>query len=68
MKKGDIKYYKFLETFEYDFSGTNVVISIIPTLSPKKAHLIRQKGFTLFYQGEDLDYRFEQECWPDMVR
>lgn len=25
-------------TFEYDFSGTNVVISIIPTLSPKRAN------------------------------
>ena len=54
-----------LAKFEYDFSGANVVISIIPTLSPKRAHLIRQEGFTLYYQGEDIDYRFELECWPD---
>lgn len=54
-----------LAKFEYDFSGTNVVISIIPTLSPKRAHLIRQEGFTLYYQGEDIDYRFELECWSD---
>lgn len=51
--------------FEYDVTGTNVVISIIPTLSPKKAHLVRQDGFTLYYQGDNRDYRFEIECWPD---
>lgn len=51
--------------FEYDFSGNNVVISIIPTLSPKRARLTRQDGFTLYYQGEDTDYRFVLECWPD---
>ena len=51
--------------FEYDYTGNNVVISIIPTLSPKRASLISQVGFTLFYQGEDPDYRFELECWPD---
>ena len=43
----------------------NVVISIIPTLSPKRARLVRQEGFTLYYQGEDPDYRFVLECWPD---
>jgi hypothetical protein len=51
--------------FEYDWSGNNVVISIVPTLSPKKAHLVRQDGFTLYYKGEDPDYRFVLECWPD---
>ncbi len=51
--------------FEYDNTGNNVVISIIPTLSPKRAHLIRQTGFTLYYQGEDPNYRFVLECWPD---
>ncbi len=50
---------------EYDITGNNVVISIIPTLSPKRAHLVRQVGFTLYYRGEDPDYRFEVECWPD---
>ncbi|MBE6232514.1 MAG: hypothetical protein E7117_09155 [Bacteroidales bacterium] len=51
--------------FEYDWSGNNVVISIMPTLSAKRARLIRQDGFTLYYQGEDPDYRFVLECWPD---
>jgi hypothetical protein len=50
---------------EYDYSGNNVVISIIPTLSPKQARLVRQIGFCLYYQGIDPDYRFELECWPD---
>lgn len=31
----------------------------------KKARLIRQNGFKLYYQGEDPDYRFVLECWPD---
>ena len=51
--------------FEYDFTGNNVVISIIPSLSPKRAHLVRQEGFKLYYNGDDPDYRFELECWPD---
>lgn len=51
--------------FEYDFTGNNVIISIEPTLSPKKAHLTRQDGFTLYYVGEDPDYEFVLECWPD---
>ena len=50
---------------EYDMTGSTVIISIIPTLSPKKAYLVRQVGFTLYYRGEDTDYRFEVECWPD---
>lgn len=51
--------------FEYDLSGNNVEITIIPTLSTKKARLVRQVGYTLYYLGEDSDYRFELECWPD---
>lgn len=51
--------------FEYDYTGNNVLISIIPTLSPKRAHLVRQEGFNLYYRGEDPDYLFELECWPD---
>ena len=51
--------------FEYDSTGSNVIITIIPTLSPKRARLTRQLGFTLYYQGEDPCYRFELECWPD---
>lgn len=44
--------------FEYDLSGNNVEITIIPTLSTKKARLVRQVGYTLYYLGEDSDYRF----------
>lgn len=51
--------------FEYDASGNNVVITIIPTLSAKRATLVKQVGFTLYYQGEDSRFRFEMECWPD---
>ncbi len=51
--------------FEYDYTGNNVVISIMPTLSPKRARLVRQDGFKLYYVGEDPDFRFELECWPD---
>lgn len=51
--------------FVYDPTGSIVDITIIPTLSTKRAHLTRQVGFTLYYRGEDPDYRFEIECWPD---
>lgn len=51
--------------FQYDFTGNNVIITIIPTLSAKRAHLVKQVGFTLYYVGEDPDYRFELECWQD---
>lgn len=51
--------------FVYDFSGENVEISIMPVLSSKRAHLTKQVGFTLFYKGQDPDFRFELECWPD---
>ena len=51
--------------FDYDITGNNVTISITPVLSPKRAHLVRQVGYNLYYQGEDPSYRFELECWPD---
>lgn len=54
-----------LASFNYDITGNNVEISITPVLSPKRARLVRQIGFTLYYQGLDPDYRFELECWPD---
>ena len=51
--------------FVYDPTGSVVDITIIPTLSTKRAYLTRQDGFTLYYRGDDPDYRFELECWPD---
>lgn len=51
--------------FNYDSTGNNVVISIEPSLSPKRARLTRQVGYTLYYQGEDPSFKFELECWPD---
>lgn len=54
-----------LAVFEYDITGTILVVSIVPNMSPKRARLVRQDGFTLYYQGEDIIYRFVIECWPD---
>ena len=51
--------------FEYNATGTEVVISIIPSLSPKRAYLIQEDCYTLKYRGSDSDYLFELECWPD---
>lgn len=51
--------------FIYDDLGNNVTISIESILSPKKARLVQQNGFTLRYQGENPAFRFELECWPD---
>lgn len=51
--------------FEYDLTGTRLVVAVMPTLSPKRASLVRQDGFCLYYQGEDPDYRFVLECWQD---
>lgn len=52
-------------TLEYDATGNHVTISILPTLSAKRANLVRQDLFTLYYQGEDPAFKFELECWPD---
>ena len=38
---------------EYDATGNRVIISILPTLSPKSAYLVKQVGFTLYYKGDD---------------
>ena len=51
---------------EYDATGNRVIISILPTLSSKSAYLVKQVGFTLYYKGDDPDYRFEVECWQIM--
>ena len=52
--------------FDYDMTGNNVVITILSVLSPKRARLTREDGYTLYYQGiDDPDYRFVLECWPD---
>lgn len=52
-------------TFEYDATGTRMTVSIIPSLSSKRARLVRQDDFTLYYKGDDSYYRFVLECWPD---
>lgn len=54
-----------LAILEYNNTGDEVIIRIVPTLSPKRAVLYKQDGFTLYYKGEDLDYRFIIECWED---
>lgn len=51
--------------FNYDATGNVVDIEIIPTMTPKRAFLTKQDGFTLYYKGADADYRFVLECWPD---
>ncbi len=50
---------------DYNEMGDSVIISIIPTLSSKRAYLVRQDSFTLYYNCEDSRFRFEIECWPD---
>ena len=68
IERGHVVSHDFVARYanlSYDATGNQVVISIIPTLSPKRAYLIKQDFFTLYYKGEDPDYRFEVECWPD---
>lgn len=50
---------------EYDFTGRRLTITIIPTLSPKTATLYRDSNNVLYYRGDDPNYRFEIETWPD---
>ena len=50
---------------EYDFTGRRVLVSIIPTLTPKAATLYKDSNNVLYYRGDDPDYRFELETWPD---
>lgn len=54
-----------IATLEYDYSGQELILSIQPSLSPKKAFLYKEEGFSLFYRGADPDYKFIVECWPD---
>lgn len=54
-----------MANLQYDFTGRRVLISIIPTLSPKYATLYKDTGNVLYYRGDDPDYRFELETWPD---
>lgn len=49
----------------YDITGRRINICIIPTLTPKSATLYKDDGTTLYYQGDDPDFRFEIETWPD---
>ena len=44
---------------DYSLDGNTVEISIMPTLSPKKASFVKDSGNTLYYKGYDSDYEFE---------
>ncbi len=46
---------------QYSDNGLRLVISIIPTLSPKGATFQKDTGNILFYTGDDEDYHFEVE-------
>lgn len=50
---------------DYDMTGRRLTISILPTLSPKSATLVRDFNNTLYYVGDDPNFRFEIETWPD---
>ncbi|MBR2260853.1 MAG: hypothetical protein IJ916_04040 [Paludibacteraceae bacterium] len=49
----------------YDMTGRVLSISIYPSLTDKKAVLVRDSNNVLYYQGDDPDFRFEVETWPD---
>lgn len=46
-------------TLDYSLDGNSVEVTITPTLSTKKAYLVRDSGDTLYYKGIDPDYEFE---------
>lgn len=50
---------------QYSDNGLRLFISIIPTLSPKGATIQKDIGNTLFYIGDDKDYRFEVETYEN---
>lgn len=54
-----------MAVLDYNANGSLVEISIIPNLTPKRAYLAGQEDFTIYYEGYDLCYSFELECWPD---
>jgi hypothetical protein len=46
---------------QYSDNGLRLTIRILPTLSPKSATFQRDSNNTLYYIGDDTDYRFEVE-------
>lgn len=54
-----------LANLEYDFTGRRLVLSVVPTLTPKAATLYQDRNNILYYRGDDPIYRFEIETWPD---
>ena len=52
--------------FVYDPTGSIVDITIIPTLSTKRAHLTRQVGFTLYYREKTLIIVLRLNVGPTM--
>lgn len=50
---------------EFDSTGRRMIISIIPTLSPKGATFYKDEKNVLYYRGDDPDFQFEIETWPD---
>lgn len=50
-----------LVILDYTNNGHTVEVSVIPSLTPKLARLIRDVNNVLYYEGADPDYRFEVE-------
>ena len=46
---------------QYSDNGLRLNISVIHTLSPKGATFLKDVNNTLYYSGDDVDYRFEVE-------
>jgi len=46
---------------QYSDNGLRLTICVIPTLSPKGATFQRDINSTLYYIGDDTDFRFEVE-------
>jgi hypothetical protein len=44
---------------KYSDNGLRLTISILPTLSPKTATFQKDSNNTLFYTGDDTDFKFE---------
>ena len=49
----------------YDDTYRRLKVSIIPTLSPKYATLYKEDGDVASYIGDDPDFRFELELFPN---
>ena len=50
-----------LVVLDYNPNGHIINVSVAPTLTPKMARLTRDVNNILYYEGMDLDYRFEVE-------